>query len=69
MTGSKKYKLLGIKDQKIALKLLCMGLKTGEVLEVQRTNISGSTIYITIDQRAYGIGRSLFEQMNLEPLS
>lgn len=66
MKIGRRYILKDIKNQKVALRFLSMGILPGKEIFICRKTLSGSTIYIQTNRRVYGLAKGIFDSLDLE---
>jgi len=64
----KKYELEGILDKELSTRLSAMGIRPGNEIEIVRKTLLGSSYYIVVNHRSFGVGKSVIDFLQLRPI-
>lgn len=65
---SRKYKLERILDKELSTRLSAMGIRPGNEIEIVRKTLLGSSYYIVVNHRSFGVGKSVIDFLQLRPV-
>ncbi len=64
----RKYKLERILNEELSMRLSAMGIRPGNEIEIVRKTALGSSYYIVINHRSFGVGKSVLDHLQLRPI-
>ena len=62
----KTYRVLGFEDDKMGIKLLCLGITPGKLVTPIRRSPIGGAYYVKCENKRIGISTSAFESLLLQ---
>lgn len=64
----RKYKLERILSEDLSARLNAMGIRPGSEIKIVRRTLLGSSYYVIVNHRSFGIGKSVLDHLQLRPL-